>query len=137
MNAPNRHELFVLEDGEKACVPLPRTADLEVADDTKIPDAATFKIVKQDHTLGRTQLLVSSNFLFAGYKTSHPLHPYIPPAVALEAAASRLIATLSSLEGNFRRKFSFKDGAAGVGVDMGTGGDPYGVWGAGKDYLYF
>jgi len=97
----------VLEDGEKA---------LEVTEDTKIPNAATFKIVKQDHTLGnmlRAQVLASPNVLFAGYKTPHPLHPYfllkiqtdgtIAPAAALEAAASRLIATLSALEGKFRR----------------------------------
>jgi len=40
MNAPNRHELYVLEDGEKP---------VEVTEDTKIPNAATIKIVKQDH----------------------------------------------------------------------------------------
>ncbi|KAH6906864.1 DNA-directed RNA polymerase II [Coprinopsis sp. MPI-PUGE-AT-0042] len=43
MNAPARYELFVLEDGEKA---------VEVFEDSKIPNAATIKIVKQDHTLG-------------------------------------------------------------------------------------
>jgi len=149
MNAPNRHELYVLEDGEKA---------LEVTEDTKIPNAATFKIVKQDHTLGnmlRAQLLASPNVLFAGYKTPHPLHPYfllkiqtdgsMPPAAALEAAASRLIATLSALEGKFRREFSFKDGesggAAAVGSMAGMEADPYGgggvAWGAGRDYLDF
>ncbi|KAJ7666221.1 DNA-directed RNA polymerase II [Mycena polygramma] len=146
MNAPNRHELFVLEDGEKA---------LEVTEDTKIPNAATFKIVKQDHTLGnmlRAQLLASPNVL---YKTPHPLHPYFllkiqtdgsaTPAAALEAAASRLIATLSALEGKFRREFSFKDGESGGGVGAGAmvnmDGDPYGgggaAWGTSRDYLDF
>ncbi|KAF7355489.1 RNA-pol-L-2 domain-containing protein [Mycena sanguinolenta] len=150
MNAPNRHELFVLDDGEKA---------LEVTEDTKIPNAATFKIVKQDHTLGnmlRAQVLASPNVLFAGYKTPHPLHPYfllkiqtdgtIAPAAALEAAASRLIATLSALEGKFRREFSFKDGETGgpamAGGMAGMDTDPYGgggaAWGgAGRDYLDF
>ncbi|KAJ7778160.1 DNA-directed RNA polymerase [Mycena metata] len=153
MNAPNRHELFVLDDGEKA---------LEVSEDTKIPNAATFKIVKQDHTLGnmlRAQLLTSPVVLFAGYKTPHPLHPHfllkiqtdgsMTPAAALEAAASRLIATLSSLEAKFRREFSFKDGETGggaggfnAGAGMGGEGDPYGsggaAWGgASRDYLDF
>ncbi|KAJ7185729.1 DNA-directed RNA polymerase [Mycena filopes] len=151
MNAPNRHELFVLEDGEKA---------LEVTEDTKIPNAATFKIVKQDHTLGnmlRAQLLTSPVVLFAGYKTPHPLHPHfllkiqtdgsITPAAALEAAASRLIATLSSLEAKFRREFSFKDGETGgtgaFNATAGMGdGDPYGSGGAAwggtsRDYLDF
>lgn len=43
MNAPARHELFVLDDGEKS---------VEIMEDTKIPNAATIKILKQDHTLG-------------------------------------------------------------------------------------
>ncbi|KAG2049989.1 hypothetical protein BDR06DRAFT_960684 [Suillus hirtellus] len=55
MNAPNRFELFVLEDGEKP---------VEVTEDTKIPNAATFKIVKQDHTLG--------NMIRAYVSTKHP-----------------------------------------------------------------
>jgi DNA-directed RNA polymerase II subunit RPB11 len=103
----------------------------------------------------RSQLLASPNVLFAGYKTPHPLHPYfllkiqtdgsLAPAAALEAAASRLIATLSALEGKFRREFSFKDGesggpAAAVGM-AGMEGDPYGgggvAWGAQRDYLDF
>ncbi|KAJ7843000.1 hypothetical protein B0H14DRAFT_3456520 [Mycena olivaceomarginata] len=63
----------------------------------------------------------------AGYKTSHPLHPYfllkiqtdgsIPLAAVLEAAASQLIATLSALE----------DPDDGGGV----------AWGARRDYLDF
>lgn len=69
MNAPPRYELFVLEDGEKSCVIFytsrscnvelsPLTIhftlanSVEVIEDTKIPNAATIKIVKQDHTLG-------------------------------------------------------------------------------------
>lgn len=68
-------------------------------EDTKIPNAATIKVLKQDHTLGnmirayvllqlysyllvslnlliRSQLLQSPQVLFAGYKVPHPLHPY-------------------------------------------------------------
>jgi len=152
MNAPNRHELYVLEDGEKP---------VEVTEDTKIPNAATIKIVKQDHTLGnmlRAQLLSMPQILFAGYKVPHPLHPYflikiqtdgtITPQAVLEQACTKLIGTMSSLETKFKREFSYKDVEGTVG---GTGGplaneDPYGgtggaggnAWGArGRDYLDF
>ncbi|KAJ7634823.1 DNA-directed RNA polymerase [Roridomyces roridus] len=152
MNAPPRFELFVLEDDQSI---------LEVTEDTKIPNAATFKIHKQDHTLGnmlRAQLLATPQILFAGYKTPHPLHPHfllkiqtdgsLTPAAALEAAATRLIGAISSLEAKFRREFSFKDtdaGAAGINLGsmgMGPGEDPYGgaggaTWGAQRDYLDF
>ncbi|PAV15346.1 RBP11-like subunits of RNA polymerase [Pyrrhoderma noxium] len=62
MNAIQRHELYVLEQGENP---------VEVFEDTKIPNAATIKIVKQDHTLAnmlRQQLLLNPSVLFAGYK---------------------------------------------------------------------
>lgn len=73
---------------------------VEVTEDTKIPNAATFKVVKQDHTLGNmlrayvphfsvlrlnprsvdvrvySQVLSMPQVLFAGYKVPHPLHPY-------------------------------------------------------------
>ncbi|KAJ7158307.1 DNA-directed RNA polymerase [Mycena crocata] len=151
MNAPNRHELFVLEDGEKA---------LEVTEDTKIPNAATFKIVKQDHTVAnmlRAQLLAMPEILFAGYKVPHPLHPYflikiqtdgtVTPQVVLENACSKLIGTLSALEAKFKREFSFKDGEGTTGgfsipANMGMGmDDPYGGgagagW-QGREYLDF
>jgi hypothetical protein len=66
----------------------------------------------------------------AGYKTSHPLHPYfllkiqtdgsMPLAAVLEAATSQLIATLSALEGKFRREFSFKNTVSGGTAAMGS-----------------
>lgn len=70
---------------------------VEVSEDTKIPNAATIKVVKQDHTLANmvrgcvhstllslpspawpfsSQLLSMPQVLFAGYKVPHPLHPY-------------------------------------------------------------
>ncbi|KAH9033582.1 DNA-directed RNA polymerase [Lactarius hengduanensis] len=141
MNAPNRYELFVLDEGEKP---------VEVTEDTKIPNAATVKIIKQDHTLGnmiRGQLLAMPQILFAGYKVPHPLHPYflvkiqtdgtITPTAALEQACTKLIGTLSSLEAKFKREFSFKD-VEGVATE-----DPYGTsnagptWASGRDYMDF
>jgi DNA-directed RNA polymerase II subunit RPB11 len=70
---------------------------VEVTEDTKIPNAATIKVVKQDHTLANmirgcvrptlffaaltrvaflSQLHAMPQVLFAGYKVPHPLHPY-------------------------------------------------------------
>jgi DNA-directed RNA polymerase II subunit RPB11 len=84
--------------------------------------------------------------LFAGYKVPHPLHPYflikiqtdgtITPEVALEQACAKLITTMSTLEGKFKREFSFKDAEGAVAEDpygTSTGGQ---AWGA-RDYLDF
>lgn len=71
---------------------------VEVVDDTKIPNAVTVIVKKQDHTLANMiracvpkphrcqqsesfflksrELLQSPSVLFAGYKVPHPLHPY-------------------------------------------------------------
>ncbi|KAF4618624.1 hypothetical protein D9613_009978 [Agrocybe pediades] len=146
MNAPARHESYVLEDGEKP---------VELIEDTKIPNAATIKIVKQDHTLGnmlRAQLLSMPQILFAGYKVPHPLHPYfiikiqtdgtVTPQEILEQACTKLIGTLSSLETKFRREFSYKDmESSGAGAVTSHVEDPYGTnsgaWGRGREYLDF
>ncbi|KAI0052094.1 DNA-directed RNA polymerase II [Auriscalpium vulgare] len=125
MNAPNRYELFVLDDGEKP---------VEVTEDTKIPNAATVKILKQDHTLAnmiRAQLLSMPQVLFAGYKVPHPLHPYflvkiqtdgtITPAAALEQACTKLIGMIASIEAKFKREFQYKD------VEPTAAEDPYGT----------
>jgi len=151
MNALDRFDLFVLEEGEKP---------VEITEDTKIPNAATFKVMKQDHTLAnmvRAQLLTIPQILFAGYKVPHPLQPHflikiqtdgsITPTEALESACTKLIGSISSLEAKFKREFSFKDmesgGAGGIvtGVGVGTSvEDLYGggaTWGGGRDYLDF
>jgi len=151
MNAPNRHELYTLDYDEKP---------VEVFEDTKIPNAATIKINKQDHTLGnmvRAQLLTMPQILFAGYKVPHPLHPYfiikiqtdgsITPTECLEQACSKLIGSMSALEAKFRREFSFKDVEGTVGGVGASTDDPYGsggagsgggAWGTGgRDYLDF
>ncbi|KIY53513.1 RBP11-like subunits of RNA polymerase [Fistulina hepatica ATCC 64428] len=142
MNIPNRFELFVLEDGEKA---------VEVNEDTKVPNAATIKVVKQDHTLAnmlRAQLLAMPQVLFAGYRVSHPLQPNfeiriqtdgsVTPQEILQQAAEKLIAMMVSLESKFKTEFSYKD------ADSGAMDDPYGTgtiattgWTGGRDYLDF
>ncbi|CCM03290.1 uncharacterized protein FIBRA_05418 [Fibroporia radiculosa] len=142
MNAPARYELFVLDEGERP---------VEVIEDTKIPNAATIKVMKQDHTLGnliRAQLLSMPQVLFAGYKVPHPLQPHFlikiqtdgtaTPTEILEQACNKLIQMMVSLEAKFKREFSFKD------VDGAVAEDPYGTvtaggatWTDGRDYLDF
>ena len=54
---------------------------VDYKDDTRIPNAGTFKIKDQDHTLGnllKDELLRDKkNVLFAGYKKPHPLEKHI------------------------------------------------------------
>ncbi|KAG8953372.1 DNA-directed RNA polymerase II core subunit [Tulasnella sp. 419] len=139
MNAPNRFELYILQDGE---------APLEITDDTKIPNAATIKIVKQDHTVAnliRSQLLSHPNVLFAGYKVPHPLEPYfilkiqtdgnITPTAAFQTACNNILATIVNLQKEFKREFEFKEmDLDDATIQQPVGGaaaarttDPYGV----------
>eukprot|EP00003_Mantamonas_plastica_P023867 TRINITY_DN4357_c0_g1_i1.p1 TRINITY_DN4357_c0_g1~~TRINITY_DN4357_c0_g1_i1.p1 ORF type:complete len:132 (-),score=31.37 TRINITY_DN4357_c0_g1_i1:58-426(-) len=65
-NLPERYELLELPD---------ETAKVEYEADTKIPNAGTFTIRLEDHTIGnliRMQLLLYPEVLFAGYKNPHP-----------------------------------------------------------------
>ncbi|MQM17666.1 hypothetical protein Taro_050642 [Colocasia esculenta] len=67
MNAPDRYERFVVPEGTKK---------VSYERDTKIINAATFTVEREDHTVGnilRMQLHRDPNVLFAGYKLPHPL----------------------------------------------------------------
>ncbi|KAH6758403.1 DNA-directed RNA polymerase [Perilla frutescens var. frutescens] len=67
MNAPDRYERFVVPEG---------VSKVSYERDTKIINAATFTIEREDHTIGnilRMQLHSDENVLFAGYKLPHPL----------------------------------------------------------------
>ncbi|KAI0492740.1 hypothetical protein KFK09_027016 [Dendrobium nobile] len=67
MNAPDRYERFVVPEGTKK---------VAYERDTKIVNAASFTIEREDHTIGnilRMQLHRDPNVLFAGYKLPHPL----------------------------------------------------------------
>ena len=110
-NAPDRFERFVLPDGVPKCAPdcwdtrrRPRAERgqrrVSVTPDTKVKNAATFRIEREDHTVGNTVTLcarsapVSSwggrtahspcalarrqlhrdpEVLFAGYRVPHPM----------------------------------------------------------------
>ncbi|KAI9348767.1 DNA-directed RNA polymerase, partial [Zopfochytrium polystomum] len=64
--------LFLIPEGE---------SKVSMAKDSRVPNAATFSILKEDHTLAnmlRMQLLKNPKVLFAGYKVPHPLeHMFI------------------------------------------------------------
>eukprot|EP00884_Botryococcus_braunii_P000276 jgi/Botrbrau1/10249/Bobra.0140s0006.1 len=67
MNAPDRYEKFVVPDTEKK---------IDYQKDTKVMNAATFTIQREDHTLGnliRMQLHRDKEVTFAGYRIPHPL----------------------------------------------------------------
>ncbi|PHT69269.1 DNA-directed RNA polymerase II subunit RPB11 [Capsicum annuum] len=67
MNAPDRYERFVVPEGVKK---------VSYERDTKIMNAATFTVEREDHTIGnivRMQLHRDDTVLFAGYKLPHPL----------------------------------------------------------------
>ncbi|XP_077210302.1 DNA-directed RNA polymerase, RBP11-like protein [Tasmannia lanceolata] len=67
MNAPDRYERFVVPEGTKK---------VSYERDTKIINAASFTIEREDHTVGnilRMQLHRDPDVLFAGYKLPHPL----------------------------------------------------------------
>ncbi|KAI9012156.1 DNA-directed RNA polymerase [Phycomyces nitens] len=104
--------------------------------DTRIPNAATFRIEREDHTLAnmlRAQLLKDPRVLFAGYKVPHPLEhnflikvqtvPGTAPGEALKDATSELISEINALKNKFDmdviRHRTFEDAkqsqAGGVG----------------------
>ncbi|CAH9078871.1 unnamed protein product [Cuscuta epithymum] len=67
MNAPDRYERFVVPEGVKK---------VAYERDTKIINAATLTVEREDHTIGnilRMQLHRDVNVLFSGYKLPHPL----------------------------------------------------------------
>lgn len=67
MNQPDRYSRFVSKDGEKK---------ISYAKDSRMPNAGTFTIMREDHTLGnliRCRLLEEKRVVFAGYRIPHPL----------------------------------------------------------------
>jgi len=109
MNAPNRYELYTLGEGE---------SKLLIDEDTKVPNACTVTVNKEDHTLAnmlRSQLLQSPYVIFAGYKVPHPLEPRFiikvqtdgshTPIQAIQEAVKSLILTLDRLRSLLQNEF--------------------------------
>lgn len=101
-NAPDRFNLFLLQPGERR---------IEVQEDMRIPNAATFYFNKEDHTLGnmlRHAVLSMPGVLFCGYKVPHPLEPRVlvkiqtdgslTPAEVLQQACTKLIVNIGTLK---------------------------------------
>lgn len=73
MNKPDDFECWRLPDDDSI-------QKLTVQKETKIANAATFTIEREDHTLGnmlRMQLLDDPQVIFSGYRQPHPLEPAI------------------------------------------------------------
>lgn len=69
-NKPATWELYTLSDGQ---------SKITMSPDTKVPNAATFTIQKEDHTLAnvlRNAVLSNPKVVFCGYKVPHPLEPF-------------------------------------------------------------
>jgi DNA-directed RNA polymerase II subunit RPB11 len=140
---------------------------VEVTEDTKIPNAATIKVVKQDHTLANmvrgcvfsgllavlspawpffSQLLSMPQVLFAGYKVPHPLHPYFLVKIQTDgtitptAALEQACTKLIGTLSSLEAKF--KREFSFKDVEGVTTEDAYGTttgpaWTSGRDYMDF
>jgi len=105
MNMPERHELLDLGDKKK----------IVITKDTKVPNAASFEVEVEDHTLGnmlKMQCLKMREVTFSGYRVPHPLeHKFIlkiqttkdsTPEKALHTAVSDLINQVQMLDSKFK-----------------------------------
>ncbi|KAK9471298.1 DNA-directed RNA polymerase [Dipodascopsis tothii] len=112
MNQPDRFELFLLPDG------VPKLA---ITPDSRLPNAATVKFEREDHTLGnllRSQLLQDPKVIYAAYKVEHPLFANFilriqtedgySPREALRNSVYMLIAQLEQLKREFTKEWELK-----------------------------
>eukprot|EP00013_Stygamoeba_regulata_P020127 CAMPEP_0177649326 /NCGR_PEP_ID=MMETSP0447-20121125/11322_1 /TAXON_ID=0 /ORGANISM="Stygamoeba regulata, Strain BSH-02190019" /LENGTH=122 /DNA_ID=CAMNT_0019152067 /DNA_START=268 /DNA_END=636 /DNA_ORIENTATION=+ len=110
MNAPDVSELFVLQPGVKK---------VSQERDTKVQNASTFTLQKEDHTMGnliRMQLLRNPAVRFAGYKIPHPLEHYVVikvqttpesnPSQAVSFALRDINEELADIEHQFKEKLA-------------------------------
>jgi len=112
MNEPERYELFTIPVGEKK---------VAIQKDTKIKNAATFILQREDHTLGnvlKMQLLRDTDCLYSAYRMPHPLEhcihlkvqssPGKTPIQLLGGAISDLIEECNLLETRFSMELQRK-----------------------------
>eukprot|EP01026_Neomeris_dumetosa_P078508 TRINITY_DN849_c0_g2_i1.p1 TRINITY_DN849_c0_g2~~TRINITY_DN849_c0_g2_i1.p1 ORF type:complete len:123 (-),score=14.24 TRINITY_DN849_c0_g2_i1:103-471(-) len=101
-NQPDRFEKFVVPDHLKK---------VSFERDTKVANAGTFTIQREDHSLGnmiRMQLLEDKRVMFGGYRVPHPLEHRllvkiqtdgtITPTEALQQALENLREELTSIK---------------------------------------
>lgn len=92
MNAPERSQSFLLDEdnGEEK---------ITFTQDTKVSNAGTFRINKEDHTLAnliRMQLLRDPQVRFTGYIHPHPLSHYIDLKIQTTSSTVAPVEVLSS-----------------------------------------
>ncbi|KAM0701472.1 hypothetical protein Q7P35_011834 [Cladosporium inversicolor] len=125
IDEPDRHELFLLADGE-------RKVEMETV--TQVANAALFTFNKEDHTLAnmlRDKLYRMDHVTFAAYKVPHPLFATfqlrihtdgeVTPKAAIIKACGELITELQELDQEFTKEFELKKMAANVpngGLDI-------------------
>ncbi|USP79774.1 uncharacterized protein yc1106_07048 [Curvularia clavata] len=109
MNAPDRFELFLLDEGQEK---------VEEKAETRVPNTAVFTFNKEDHTLGNLlaqRLLKNPAVLFSAYKVPHPLFATfelrvqtdgsITPKEAVMKTCREVIADLSKLNDSFQTEW--------------------------------
>ncbi|KAL2268594.1 hypothetical protein VTJ83DRAFT_3440 [Remersonia thermophila] len=112
MNAPDRFELFVLQEGEK------KITEKVVSGMSNCSD---FLLLKEDHTLGNllsTYLRMAPHVMFAAYKVGHPNVPEvlirvqtdgsITPREALLTTLKQLVALYGQLGREFQKELALR-----------------------------
>ena len=109
-NAPDRYERFVVDSDQ---------LKIDFEKDTRLPNAGTFVILREDHSIGnlmRTQLHRDETVTFAGYRIPHPLEAKLlvtlstngskTPIVAAQEPITQLKFQISGLNQSFSRECS-------------------------------
>ncbi|KAL6769459.1 RPB11 [Auxenochlorella protothecoides x Auxenochlorella symbiontica] len=112
-NQPDRYEKFVVPDGVKK---------VAFERDTKIANAGTFTVQREDHTIGnmiRTHLHEDPHVIFSGYKIPHPLEYRMlikvqtdgreTPVAATQKAVDKLVEKVRSIREQFVAEVSRQD----------------------------
>ncbi|KAK3944206.1 DNA-directed RNA polymerase [Diplogelasinospora grovesii] len=112
MNAPDRFELFLLQEGEKKITEKVFTGMSNTSD---------FTLLKEDHTLGNLltcHLQQAPHVMMAAYKIGHPNVPEvlmriqtdgtITPREALVTACKQLVAMYGQLGREFQKEFALR-----------------------------
>lgn len=105
-NAPDRYERFMVQDG---------MLKIDFEKDTRLPNAGTFVIQREDHTIGnlmKMQLHRDPDVTFAGYRIPHPLEYRMLIKLSTNGAKSPVVAGKEAITGlkykigNLNQQFS-------------------------------
>ncbi|KAL7625094.1 hypothetical protein AAE478_004308 [Parahypoxylon ruwenzoriense] len=127
MNAPDRFDLFILNEDEKKITEKPFAG---------MSNASDFIILKEDHTIGNLvseHLKEHPHVLMAGYKVPHPNIPELmirlqtdgtmTPREVFIDVCKKLVATLAQFGRDFTREYELRRiAAAGERGDGGPNG---------------